>query len=106
MDEGTKFSWLWSEQEYETWRGKGAKQFIKQINDESDDSDESSDSYAGITFTVDCISFIIVKTEKEIPSFIKRLGKLKTLCGEPLTQEQKDLLFSKVISFERIKKDL
>lgn len=97
MDEGTKFSWLWSEQEYETWRGKGAKPFIKQENNES---------YAGITFTVDCISLIIVKTEKEIPSFIKHLGKLKTLCGEQLTQEQKDLLFSKVISFERIKKDL
>lgn len=90
MDEGTKFSWLWSEQEYETWRGKGAKPFI---ND------------AGVIFTVDCISFIIVKTEKEIPSFIKRLGKLNTLCGETLTQEQKNLLFSKVISFERIKRD-
>lgn len=103
MDEGTKFSWLWSEQEYKTWRGNGAKPFIKQENEERDKSNES---YAGITFTVDCISFIIVKTEKEIPSFIKRLGKLKTLCRERLTQEQKDLLFSKVISFERIKKDL
>lgn len=102
IDEGNKFSWLWSEQEYETWRGKGAKPFIKQENDESD---ENNENYAGITFTVDCISFIIVKTEKEIPSFIKRLGKLKTLCGETLTQEQKNLLFSKVISFERIKRD-
>lgn len=100
MDEGIRFSWLWSEQEYKTWRGNGAKPFIKQ------ESDESNESYAGITFTVDCISFIIVKTEKEIPLFIKRLGKLKTICGEQLTQEQKDLLFSKVISFERIKKDL
>ena len=96
MDEGTIFSWLWSEQEYETWRGNGVKPFIKS---------ENGEGYAGIIFTVDCISFIIVKTEKEIPSFIKRLGKLNTLCGETLTQEQKDLLFSKVISFERIKKD-
>ena len=100
MDEGIRFSWLWSEQEYKTWRGNGAKPFIKQ------ESDESNESYAGITFTVDCISFIIVKTEKEIPLFIKRLGKLKTICGEQLTPEHKDLLFSKVISFERIKKDL
>ena len=96
MDEGTKFNWLWSVPEYEAWRGKGTKPFIKSENDEN---------YAGITFTVDCISVIIVKTEKEIPSFIKRLGKLNTLCGETLTQEQKDFLFSKVISFERIKKD-
>lgn len=98
MDEGTKFSWLWSGQEYERWRGKGKKPFIKCKNGDGD-------SYAGVTFTVDCISFIIVKTEKEIPSFIKRLGKLNTLCGNVLTQEQKSLLFSKVISFERIKKD-
>ncbi len=102
MDEGTKFSWLWSEQEYETWRGKGTKPFIKVVNDESVDS---NDSYAGITFSVDCISSIIVKSEKEIPSFIKRLERLNTICGMPLTQEQKNILFSKVISFERIKKD-
>lgn len=99
MDEGTTFSWLWSKHEYDMWRGKGPKPFIKVLDD------EKHKSYAGITFTVDCISFIIVKTEKEIPLLIKRLENLNTLCGETLTQEQKDLLFSKVISFERIKKD-
>ena len=90
IDEGTKQSWLWSEKEYEKWRGDGVKPFM---ND------------AKVTFTVDCISFLVVETEQEIPSFIQKLGELKKLCEEPLTQEQKSMLFSKVISFERIKKD-
>ena len=90
MDKGTEQSWLWSKDEYEAWRGKGAKPFM-------------GDSK--VVFSVDCISCIVVETEQEIPAFIQKLGELKNLCEEPLTQEQKSLLFSKVISFERIKKD-
>ena len=90
MDKGTEQSWLWSEEEYNAWRGVGPKPFM-------DD--------ARVTFSVDCISCIVVETEKEIPAFIQELGELDTICEEPLSQEQKSLLFSKVISFERIKKD-
>ena len=60
---------------------------------------------ARVTFSVDCISCIVVGTEKEIPAFIQKLEELDTICEEPLSQEQKNLLFTKVISFERIKKD-
>lgn len=90
MDKGTEQSWLWSKEEYEAWRGEGLKPFM-------------GDSK--VTFSVDCISCIVVETEQEIPSFIQKLGDLDTLCEEPLSQEQKNLLFSKVISFERINKD-
>lgn len=90
MEKGTEQNWLWSQEEYDVWRGKGAKPFM-------------GDSK--VTFTVDCISSIFVATEREIPAFIQKLGELDSLCEEPLSQEQKNLLFSKVISFERIKKD-
>ena len=90
MDEGTTQGWLWSKKEYEKWRGDGVKPFM-------------GDSK--VVFSVDCISCIVVETEQEIPTFIQKMGELETLCEEPLTQEQKSLLFSKVISFERIKKD-
>ena len=90
MDKGTTQSWLWSEKEYKKWRGDGVKPFI-------------GDSK--VIFSVDCISCIVVETEQEIPAFIQKLGELETLCEEPLLQEQRNLLFSKVISFERIKKD-
>lgn len=90
MDKGTEQNWLWSKEEYEAWRGKRAKPFM-------------GDSK--VVFSVDCISCIVVETEQEIPAFIQKLGELKNICEEPLTQEQKSLLFSKVISFERIKKD-
>lgn len=90
MDKGTEQGWLWTEKEYEAWRGDGVKPFIED---------------KGVTFSVDCISFVIVETEQEIPSFIQKLDELEVLCGEPLTVEQKKLLFSKVISFERIRRD-
>lgn len=90
IDKGTEQSWLWSEKEYEKWRGDGVKPFM-------------GDSK--VTFSVDCISYIVVETEQEIPAFIQQLGELDALCEEPLSQEQKSLLISKVISFERIKKD-
>ncbi len=75
---------------YKTWRGEGPKPFMGD---------------AKVTFSVDCVSFLVVESEQEIPAFIKKLGELTNLCEEPLTQEQKSLLFSKVISFECIKKD-
>lgn len=90
MDKGTEQSWLWSKEEYDAWRGEGPKPFMGD---------------AKVTFSVDCISCIVVETEKEIPAFIQKLGKLDTICEDSLSQEQKSLLFSKVISFERIKKD-
>ena len=90
MDEGTRQNWLWSAEEYKAWRGKGKKPFMGD---------------ARVTFSVDCISCIVVGTEKEIPAFIQKLEELNTICEEPLSQEQKNLLFTKVISFERIKKD-
>lgn len=90
MDKGTEQSWLWSKEEYDAWRGEGPKPFMGD---------------ARVTFSVDCISCIVIETEKEIPAFIQKLGELDTICEEPLSHEQKNLLFSKVISFERIKKD-
>ena len=90
MDKGTEQRWLWSKEEYETWRGKGEKPFMGD---------------AKVIFSVDCISCIIVETEQEISAFIQRMEELDTICEETLSQEQKNLLFSKVISFERIKKD-
>ena len=90
MDKGTEQRWLWSKEEYETWRGKGEKPFMGD---------------AKVTFSVDCISCIVVETEHEIPAFIQRMEELDTICEETLSQEQKNLLYSKVISFERIKKD-
>ena len=42
---------------------------------------------ARVTFSVDCISCIVVGTEKEIPAFIQKLEELDTICEEPLSQE-------------------
>lgn len=89
---GESFSWLWSEEEYNLWRGnKRKKPFVNEN--------------AGITFTSDCISFIILKEEKEVPIFIDKLNKLQSLCDKSLSSDELKILCSKVISFERIRSD-
>lgn len=90
--DGESFNWLWSEKEYDLWRGDKTKK-KPMIKNEC------------ITFTPDCISFIILKEEREIPLFIEKLYKLSSLCGVPLSPNNHKLLCSKVVSFERIRKD-
>ena len=51
------------------------------------------------------ISHIIVETEKEVPDIISAILKLPTLFGYQQPEEKKQLLVSKVTSFERIEKD-
>lgn len=89
--DGEGFDWLWTKDEYEKWRGENEKKAF--IED------------AKITFTADCIGFIVVPTEKEVPTFIQKLKSMDVLCGEKMSHDQRLLLYSKVISFERIRKD-
>lgn len=51
------------------------------------------------------ISHIIVATEKEVAEIICAILKLPTLFGYKQPEEKKQLLISKVTSFERIEKD-
>ena len=52
---------------------------------------------------VNCINFIIVKKDQEIPSIIRLIRNSKSLFGcEGATEEQRNLLISRVTSFETI----
>ena len=51
------------------------------------------------------ISHIIVPTDDDIPEIIKEIMKSPTIFGHKLSIEAKQLIISKVTSFERIEKD-
>ena len=90
LNEGTLCKWFWTENEYDDWRNGRVNKFINEMP---------------LLFSVDDIEYIIVPTKELIPNFIKRLIKLKEICGEKLEDKDKYSLVSKVISLEQIKRD-
>ena len=51
------------------------------------------------------INYLIVPTNKQIPIFIKALSRLKEVCGNTISIEERSQLYSRVISFEQIESD-
>lgn len=90
INKHTLCKWFWTENEYDNWRKDREDKFINDLP---------------LLFSVDKIEYIIVPTKALIPNFIKRLIKLKMLCGENLKDKDRYSLVSKVISLEQIKRD-
>lgn len=82
--------WFWTEDSYDKWRESVSNKFL--------------DDWS-LTFSVSDISYLIVPTNKQIPSLIKSLSRLKTVCGNEISNEERSFLYSKVLSFEQIKRD-
>ena len=93
---GEGIDWKWSAEEYEKWRGKG-------------DKPEPSEALKAqkLTFNVDDITHIIVKTESEVHHFVDAILSKKFIGGneKPLNDDERKLLLTKIISQEKIEKD-
>lgn len=83
-------SWFWREQDYSKWKEARNDKFLDGII---------------IPFAPSSIRYIIVNQEKNIPNVVKRILKLKTISGIPVTTEDKEMLCSRIISFEQLKSD-
>lgn len=88
--------WKWSLDEYKKWRGKGKKP-------------EPSDALKAqkLTFKVEDITHIIVKTESEVHYFVDAILGMKDIGGLDgmLADDDRKLLLTKIISQEKIEKD-
>ena len=66
-------------------------------------------SYLKFDNQVDLITYIVVSKEDEIPKLINKIRKLETILCKPVPKDQedyvKDLIISKITSFERIEAD-
>ena len=90
--EAADVDYFWNTDEFEKWKGKRKDKFL------------DKDHYV-VRFGVDDIRYIIVYQEQNIKSTIDRLSILQTVGGNPLTDKEKNLLISKVISFDHINRD-
>lgn len=88
----TPNNWLWGIDEYTNWRGDVKKTKPKSV-------------FEPLKFTVNDISFILLQFENQIPDLINFISKLNSLAGGMINEDEKKILMSKIISFERIKKD-
>ena len=90
LGDDTLCKWFWTESEYDSWREQATSKFIEVWS---------------LSFKVEDINYIIIPAFNLIPNFVKRLSKIKELCGVSLTDKDRYSLVSKVISIEQIKKD-
>lgn len=89
----TKWIWNVDKDNKEDIRGK-----------ENDRLWKKTDIYYGINSLSD-ISYIIVHTEKQVQLLVSFVRKINKLMGLDITSEEKDLLLTKITSFERMEKD-
>lgn len=97
LQEEDGITWKWGETEYSTWRGLEDKKpepntFLKART---------------LKFGITDISYIIVQFENQRMGIVNYISKLPKLCEtDPvLDDEHKKLLYSKIISIERIRAD-
>jgi hypothetical protein len=84
-----KCQWIWDH--YDEWRANRKDKFLTNA--------------ATLQPSVEDITYLIVPKTSDIFPLIKRLSKASHIFGDELTEENRSLLFSKVISFEQIEKD-
>lgn len=93
---GEGIDWKWSLDEYKRWRGGG-------------DKPEPSDALMAqkLTFKVEDVTHIIVKTESEVHHFVDAILGMKNIGGLDgmLADDDRKLLLTKIISQEKIEKD-
>lgn len=110
VPESADVKWLWNKEEYESWRGDKSKPKPKPT---------FSLVNKKLSFDIDDISFIIVKTESQVNNMITLLSNIKKVGGNlicPVDITDSHLrkkcleiahrkLVSKIISLERIMKN-
>ena len=89
-EEGNSVHWFWNEVDFSKWKASRTDKFLDDII---------------ITFSASDIRYIIVNQEQNIPNVVKRILKLKTISGKFASIEDKELLCSRIISFEQLKSD-
>ena len=89
-ENGDDISWFWDKTEYRLWREQQKDKFLEDIV---------------IRFKPSDIKYIVVNQESTIVSTVKKILKLTQFAGNKITQEEKEILCSRIISFENLKSD-
>lgn len=82
--------WFWDKNEYDTWRGGRNDTFFEN---------------AVITFTPNDVNYILVYQDSNVANVIKRIMNLRQFSGNIISDKEKLLLISKIISFDQLRLD-
>lgn len=89
-DDNNPFEWFWTENDFTTWKESRTDKFLDGTI---------------LSFKASDIRYIVVNQEKNIPNVVKRILALKTIAGIKATIEDKEVLCSRIISFEQLNSD-
>lgn len=95
-DKEAGIPWFWDKEAYKQWRGNGAKPKASNALIERK-----------LEFSTNSISHIIVSKESEISDIVSFIRNLQHIGGskDGISDKEKDILCTRIISLERIDKD-
>ncbi len=85
----SKCKWIW--EKYDVWKTSREDKFLS--------------GAPTLNPIISDINYLIVPTEKDIFPLITKISKLGKVFGEDLSDESRSILYSKILSFEKIEKD-
>lgn len=88
--------WFWSKEVYKKWRGD---------KNTSKPSPTKALKDKKLEFSVKDIAFVLIKEESEIPQIVDFINKEGVISDKDIDDYEKLILCSRIISFERIKKN-
>lgn len=80
--------WFWDKKDYHEWCNSRKNRLV---------------DVTSLTFNTSEINHLIVPKDKDIPPVVNAISKMKILCGNPLSYDDKAMLVSKIISYEQIR---
>lgn len=87
---GIPIKWFWDEKDFFKWKEARSDKFLDEVM---------------LSFKASDIRYIVVNQEKNIPNVVKRILALKTIAGKQATIRDKEILCSRIISFEQLNSD-
>lgn len=88
--------WFWNKAEYDEWRGDKNKPKPKPSQSLTDKK---------LQFSANDVAFIIVSEEIEVPLMVNFISQISTISGIEISDEEKLVLYTRIISLEKIQKD-
>ena len=82
--------WFWNRDEYYKWCESRKNRLV---------------DIAPLTFNSSEINHLIVPKDMDVPPLVSAINKMKDLCGNPLSSDEKAILTSKIVSYEQIRKN-
>ncbi|MBO5250052.1 MAG: hypothetical protein J6B15_04845 [Muribaculaceae bacterium] len=97
VEDTERTPWYWNKAEYDEWRGD------RSIADKPKPTAFLVEKK--LLFTANDITFIVVAHEKDVSQMVNFISTMRIIGGNAISEEDKLMLYTRIISLERIKND-